>query len=310
MDTKRFELFLRGTRFSESILAQLWSQIPMIDKIDFMLYCHQTRRDLPKEANTKALDDENPLVRMLASKSLWEPDEPDEQERKMIDKLRSDQNPFVRATTRTGSCGEILRHDEMLGIPHEERLAIIALSTILTDGEHFAKFIVKNIENRSLTEQEAGELVREYVCNPASADYIRDNPFDGLDWHGMISAFEAIWELTISTPLEVHDSIIWKYPFVCSGLHTIPDDILKKMDTEMLSKLVYRGYHPLIAAIKKNPDAYGKKLVKDVIGVEALGSGPGRETVTSDNDSLREEFYKFRNEIMDLLHKILARIRK
>lgn len=297
MDTKRFELFLRETKFSESILAHLWSQIPMIDKIDFMLYCRQTMRDLPKEANTSALDDEYPLIRMLASKSQWQPDE---QEQSLIDKLSSDLYPFVRATTRDCS------YDELLGIPHEERLAIIALRTILTDGKDFADFILKNIENRSLTEQEAGELVSEYVCNPASADYIRANPFDGLDWYDRISVFKAIWELTISTPPRVHDSIIWKYPLVCGHIDTIPDDILNKMDTEVLSKLVYRGYHPLIAAIKKNPDAYGDRLVKDVTEVEALGSC--REVVTSDNDSLREEFYEFRNEIRKLLHEILAQI--
>ena len=298
MDTKRFELFLRGTRFSESILAELWSQMSMIDKLDFMLYCRQTMRYLPNKLNIKALDDESPLVRMLASKSKWRPDE---QEIKLITKISSDQYPFVRATTRNCS------YDEMLEIPHEERLAIIALSNDLSDGDRFAKFIVKNLENKSLTEQEAGELVSEYVCNPVSADYVRSNPVDGMDWCGITSVFKAIWELTISTPPRVHDSIIWKYPLVSGDFDTIPDEILKKMDTKVLSKLVWRGYHPLIAAIKKNPEAYGEKLVKAVEDVKALSSS--RKTEPSEIDTLREEFCEFRNEIRELLNEVLERKR-
>lgn len=52
--------------------------------------------------------------------------------------------------------------------------------------KHVAKFILKNLENKSLTEQEAGELVSEYVCNPVSADSVRYKPIDGMDWYSII----------------------------------------------------------------------------------------------------------------------------
>ena len=57
------------------------------------------------------------------------------------------------------------------------------------------------------------ELVSEYVCNPVSADSVRYKPVDGMDWYSIISDFNAIWDLTISTPPQVHDSIISKYPY-------------------------------------------------------------------------------------------------
>ena len=190
MDTNRFELFLRGTKFSESILTELWVDMSSLEKIDFMLYCRQTMRSLPNAINIKALDDGNSLVRMLASKSSWNPSE---LERKLINKISEDPLPFVRATVKYCS------YDKMIELSQEERLAVIALKDSLVDGDQFAKFIVTNLANESLSEQEAKELVNEYVSNPAAANYVKSNPIDGMDWYGIRSTFKAIWELTVLT---------------------------------------------------------------------------------------------------------------
>ncbi len=65
MDTDRFEMFLRSTKFSESILAELWIEMSTLEKIDFMLYCRQSMRSLPSAINLKALDDITPATKQI-----------------------------------------------------------------------------------------------------------------------------------------------------------------------------------------------------------------------------------------------------
>ena len=86
---------------------------------------------------------------------------------------------------------------------------------------------------------------------------------------------------------------------------TIPDDVIQKMGVESHSKLIWRGYQPLITKIKKNPKAFGEELTKAVADVEEINSNQNKEL--AEIDLIREELHDFRNEIKELLSEALTR---
>jgi hypothetical protein len=291
MDATRFEIFLRGTEFSATILEQLWLEMSTFEKVDFMLDCKQNRRYLPKKINMMALGDGSALIRMLASKLAHQPTEA---EAKLINNAETDPNTFVRA-----SCG-FCHFEKIIDLPHDERLARVALTDMGLFGNHFADFITDNLTNGKLAEKEAMELVDEFVNNPAAARYLE---VDDSSECAIYRDFNAIWNLTLLSPA-LSDKIIWKYPLVSGDGGTIPSEVLDKMSTDQMSKLIWRGYKPLIQAINKNPRGFDKKLVKDAIDAKRYSGSSGKR---SETELLSDELRLAKTEILAKLDAVLTK---
>lgn len=133
MDTKHFELLLRETPFCRALLAEVWDGLTTKERIDLLLhFADPLGSGVPKEVQAKALDDQSPVVRMLAAKHIYERVDPE-----LYAKAAADHSAFVKAAVK-GIAREDPEH--MLSMSQLERLGAIALSAGV-DGESFAKFI-------------------------------------------------------------------------------------------------------------------------------------------------------------------------
>ena len=156
MDKKHLELLLRDTPFCRELVAELWDGLSTFERIDILIQLGS----IPKELFKKAFNDTNSVVRMLAVKSFYI-DQSEEPE--LYEKVKADVSPFVKAATKEKGIG--LDLEEMRSLSQIEKLGVVALSDSILD-ESFAAFIVKGIDNKIISEDEASALVFEFVGNP------------------------------------------------------------------------------------------------------------------------------------------------
>jgi hypothetical protein len=309
MDKSKFELLLRQTPFCEALLAEAWDSLSTKDRIELLLQYSESDKSAPKGVVVKALIDANPLVRMLGARVtsfFFERDNPEMQQ-----KLLADTSPFVKSTLHVGA-----DPSELNRLSQFERLGAIALSnSINVNEESFANFITSSLQSRSISEEDAAELVIEFVRNPklktlelGEGEYFED----GLTWHTNLKQFEAIWNLTTCTPRKVHKVIAWEYPLKTGQLYdTIPEDLLYRMSEEALEALIWREHKPLLDLIEKNPDRF-KTKIHDVVreSKESLSSSNHRDKETEPIklfEALREELQQRLDEIDSKITQILSK---
>lgn len=299
MDTKHFELLLRQTRFSKALLVEIWDGMTLMERIDLLLYLGQFG-SAPKELLKKAVEDSNPVIRMLAVKSSYisERDEPE-----LYSKLRADKSLFVKAAL---SDTEIFTYaEDTPPLSHMERLGIIALSTVISE-EFFANYITEGLQGNKISEDEAAELVTEVVRNPKFIRGLDREPTDGLDWYSIRKDFEAIWNLTTCTPIKVHHVIAWEYPLKISDIDFVPDALLDRMSQHALEAVAFRQHIPLLIRIKNNPDQFDKKIL-DAAHNGAEFDQKDRGT-SFDIDTLHNEFSKLRADLQERLDALTQQI--
>jgi hypothetical protein len=292
MDTKHFELLLRRTRFCGAILFEIWDGLTLNERIDLLLHLGQFG-SAPKELLKKAVEDSNPVIRMLAVKSgyISEGYEPE-----LYSKLRTDKSPFVKAALN--DTGFFTNTEDEPPLSHMERLGIIALSTVISE-ESFANYITEGLESKKISEDEAAELVTEFVRNPNYIKSLYREPMDGLDHYTIHKEFEAIWNLTTCTPIKVHSVIAWEYPLEISDVDFVPDELLDRMSQYALEAVAFRQHIPLLKRIEENPDQFDKKIL-DAAHNGAEFDQKDRKT-SSGIDELRNEFSEFRAELQERL---------
>ncbi len=294
MDKEHFELLLRQSPFCRAMLSDVWEALNSGQQIDLLLHLSRQSTGIPRNLQLRATQDANPVIRMLAVRCSYVSAE---HTPGLYSRLINDPSPLVRA--------EIKRHDrhfidarDFASLSQEERLGVVALSDSLYERA-LAEFVTEGLVKKILTEHEAVELVVEFMRNPSFVRNLERDPGDGLDRGTMRENFEAIWNLTTSTPPRVHKVIAWEYPLrTARGVlpHTIPDEMLERMSTEALQALAFRGYEPLLDRINKTPDKFDQK-VRDA----AHNGAELRCLKTNDDQSeialLREELDKLRTEI-------------
>lgn len=306
MDTKHFELLLRRTPLCQALLSDAWEGLNTGQRIDLLLHLVGPSAAMPADLLAKAITDPNAVVRMLAAKGSYisERDDPD-----LYARLMNDPSPFVRAAMK-GDKLFIDKSDLSSLTDHVERLGVIALADFVSD-EAFAAFISEGLAQKTLSEEEAAELVIEFVRNPNNISGIEKEPVDGLDWYSITKGFEAMWSLTTSTPLKVHHIIAWEYPLRTGDgpalSHTIPDEMLDRMSTHALEALAHRQYEPLLKKLKETPDKYDEK-VHEAARLEAEFGGSKKSHGRSEIASLREELEEFRVEVRERVDELAQQI--
>ncbi|MDP3009474.1 MAG: hypothetical protein Q8N30_10475 [Methylococcales bacterium] len=300
MDKKHFELLLRHTTFSEKIWSELWDALDTMQRIELLLQLG----DAPDKLIAKAIDDPNPVVRMLAVKDnhFYEEDEPD-----LYARLINDESPLVRAAMKTRDM--IFEEDYLFGLSHDERLGVIALRKHFPT-ETFATFINEGLKNMKITEQEASELIWEFVRNPNLIDQITREPSDSYDWNYIRNGFEAMWNLTTSTQLEVHYAIATEYPTKTSHrFGDIPTEILDKMSDGTLSNLAFRQFGKLLEKLKEAPDKFDQSIHDSARGgakfadYKKNSDSPNISTVIDELERLRAEV----SELSKLINNAISR---
>ncbi len=302
MNTKQLELLLRPTRFCAALLAQTWDVLNASQRIDLMLQLDE----LSDELKYKALKDSNSVVRMLAvTKTLIEFLEDEEPE--LYAKLINDKSPLVRAAMNADKLSLLSDSSfkDLIPLSHFQRLGVIALSD--TIGEtFFAKFIIEGLRNQHISEDEAAQLITEFVRNPNFHGGLDSEPLDDDVLDAIRRDFEAIWNLTTCTPEEVHYIIAQEYPLKFGFGNTIPSEIFKKMSQYALEMIVLRGCEPLLKDIEKNPEQFDEEIRNTVQhSAELRNRSQSRES--SEGEKFLEELKEFRSEINEKLNTILYR---
>jgi hypothetical protein len=251
----------------------------------------------------KAANDSNSIVRMLAVKDgyLAEEDNPE-----LYIRLTNDDSPLVRAALKADG-GRCLWNLDLLSLSQVERLGVIALAHIFNQ-ETFIAFISDGLSENLLSEDEAAELVTEYILNPKLVKCsIRE------DWD--ISStkrkeFEKMWNLTTSTSPKVHSTIAWEYPTKTDGAlgHSIPDEMLERMSPYALEALAYRQFGPLFKKLTETPEKFDQSI-HDAARNAALAYQSKSHDQT-EIASLREELREFRAEVKDCLGALAQHISK
>lgn len=307
MDSRYFELFLRRTTFSQTLLAEIWDGLTTKERVEVLL--HPTLKNLwPPELAMKAASDSNAAVRMLSVRWISEKDDPES-----YAKLKLDESPLVRAAIAEGRFGLLADPEKLLPLSQIERLGVVALSSTFGIGEEpFAKFIVDSLQNHALSESEAAELLCEFIRNPRTAFSVERQPLDGMDWHSIRRAFEAIWNLTTCTPIPVHHTIAWEYPLQTGHGDLIPAEMFTRMSVEALSALVFRGHKPLLDQIMKTPESFDEHVREAVeaadIGKDAPSEREARALVRSDLGEARQDVVELRQEMRELFEALKEQI--
>jgi hypothetical protein len=256
MDIKHFELLLRKTSFCNLLLCQTWENLNTIERIELLLHLTKENLVISKDLLVKAIEDKNPVVRMLTVKCshISEDDDPE-----LYAKIKSDQSS-VKAALHDDYLPD---EEELFQLTHIERLGVIALAKHIS-GETFTKIIINGIRTQSISEDEARELVVEFVRNPNIIGDLKYEPMDGLDWYTQRKEFESIWRLTTCTSPKVHNVVAWEYPLVLGEDNTFPDDMLDSMSNTALTALVWRRYAPLLKRISEFPERFDSKIHDEV----------------------------------------------
>ena len=191
MDNAIFELLFRETVFSSELLVDIWDSLTTLERIEVA----NKLKSMPKRLLSKAINDPNPVVRMLAGRNntISKDNASD-----LYEKLLADTSPIVKAGIMSKSF--LFDTKTLIPLSHVARLGVIALTDGLP-GKSFSEFILGGLKSKLFTETEAGELVIEFVRNPALTRNMLREPIDGMDDHMMGENFKAIWELTVTTPL-------------------------------------------------------------------------------------------------------------
>ncbi len=307
MDKKHFELLLRNTPFSRALVVELWDGLSTFEHINILIQLNSITKELFK----KAFNDVNSVVRMLAVKSFYI-DQSEEPE--LYEKIKSDISPFVQAAIKEKSLESDFNRlgfeEEIEQLSQLEKLGAVALSDSIID-EEFADFIVKGIENQIISEDEASELVFEFVGNPNCKYGLEIKTRDGLLAYSIQKGFEKMWNLTTCTSHKVHYAIAWRYPLTTGNGGKIPKEILNKMGNQVLETLVYRNYQPLLDLIEKNPKNFDEEIHK------AIETNSDYSTSTricdpfrgNDMDLLRVELLRVKEEINDRIDALTQQLR-
>lgn len=303
VNKEHIELFFRPTVFSQTILAEIWDALSLLERINLLLCLRGSSGLMVKELRIKTLKDPSPVVRMLAVKCTYisEDDEPE-----LYAGLKADPSALVRAAVTQQHISYFITAENLGPLSHIERLGLIALSDSLNE-EDFAQFIVDGLRNQTLPEEEAAELVCEFVRNPnLSAGFDRE-PADGLDWYSMQKDFEAIWDLTTCTPPRVHQAIAWEYPLeVCDN--SISDEMLNRMNESVIEALVWCRYRPLLKLLESTPERFSDKIKK--AAQQSANKNKIKKNAHSELDILREELNKLRAEMGERLDTLFRQIER
>lgn len=309
MDTRHFELLLRRTTFGHALLNEVWNGLTVKERIELLLHLVHLGA-APPELMTKALNDQNPVVRMLAVKGshMSKQETPD-----LYAKVQSDPSPLVRAALALNDGGFIFDLKELLSMPQIERLGVIALSEPSIDDEQFAKFVIDSLQDKVLSEPEAAELVYEFVRNPHTIFGVKTEPIDikdGLEWYSKNKGFTDIWNLTTCTPFPVHRAVAWEYPLYTGDGDTIPDEMFGRMSVKAIEALVFRGHKPLLDRLEKTPEQFDERI-RNAIKAEAIGNGGPRRSralCRSDIEEIREDLNQLRTEVRELFEALKKQI--
>jgi hypothetical protein len=302
MDTKHFEILLRPTWFCRKLLVEIWNDLNTSERIDLMLHFGS----LPAELKEKALNDSNPVIRMLAAKAC---DISESSDPELYEKLKADKSPFVRATLYTkGLFPDSFEYelDALIKLSHVERLGAIALSDFIS-GKPFAKFICEGLQNQSFSEKEAAQLVIEFVRNPKLNRGMERESLDGMHWHTRKGNFDAIWNLTTCTTPKVHLIIALEYPLKFGFSNTIPEEMFERMSKESLRQLVWRGHKPLLKLIEENPEQFDEEINNAAQDFAEIEDKLERQE-PSEVDELSMELKEFRDEVNNRLDTIANQI--
>lgn len=301
MDKKHFELLYRATPFCRALLSEAWDDLGTTERISLLLHFDQASSSISEELFKKAIDESSAIIRMLAVKNYYvsEQDDPD-----LYKKILSDESPFVRAAIKGGSF--FIDFEEIKQLSHIEKLGFLALTDFISE-ESFGEFIVDGLDNKTLSEDEAAELVIEVVRNPRLTQHLDREPMDGLDWYTINKNFEAIWNLTTCTHKRVHGVIAWEYPLNTTDYDTIPDEMLDRMSDYALEALAYRQHKPLLQQIEKNPKKFSEEVVKSAQSGNELGVS-SKTKAYSEIDELRQELTTFQKEVFDRIDDLSQQI--
>jgi hypothetical protein len=255
MDQKIFELLLRR----KTLLSQIWECLNTLDRVELLLRFAHDKRIPPVSIQTQAVQDANPVVRMLAAHNksyFFERGNPE-----MHAKLLEDKSPLVQAAMNAD-----IDFKDLFKLSQLERLGVISLSSSINE-EKFAAFIVDSLQKQLMTEEEAASLLVELVRNPNLKPWKLNEGEcfeDGLMWHTNWAQFKAIWNLTVCTPPKVHMVIAWEYPLETGGDDSIPEEMLYQMSEDALEALIWRLHKPLIDLVKKTPERFTEKIHKAI----------------------------------------------
>jgi len=297
MEKKHFELLLRGTPFGLTLLLEIWDDLNTMQRIDFLLHQVEQSSVVPTELIFKAIDDPNPVVRMFA---VYKSYISEEENPELYAKLINDTSPLVRAARNSNKL--MFEEKDLIALDHTGRLGVIALADYHYSNV-FVQFITNGLQNNSLSEDEAAELVTEFVSNPKILSSTTEEPSDGQDWYYQGECFKAIWSLTNTTPPNVHSQIVWKYPIKTEGGlgHKIPEELIDGMSESALYALARRQQEYLLKKLEETPDKYDKKIHEAALD----GSDePGfiKKNAYSEIEELRRELEQFRDEMRESLN--------
>ena len=252
---EKLDILFRKSSFSFYLLEQVWPDCSTLEKLQIINKISQEGGNFTDELLALALDDNNPVVRILAAScshiSVY--DKP-----VLHAKAGKDPSSLVRvARDYVGSLPSFSIR-ELPYLNHKERLAFIALNDHIPEVQ-FASFIEESLNSNSINEKEAAECIWEYLQNPKCIEIIRDENNVYSDYP-FLQGFRAIWNLTTCTPEPVHTNLAWNFPMFRGGIDRIPDEILDKMSQTALSALAFRQYAPLLERIEKYSDKYSDQI--------------------------------------------------
>jgi hypothetical protein len=300
MDTKRLELLLRNTIFSQALLTEIWDSWTSEERLELLLLFRL--RGLPERLAEKALNDPNPVVRMLAVKCSVISEE---RKPELHARLLNDPSPLVRAAIKSDKFSVDTKY--LASLSQVERLGVIALADYFNE-EAFAEYISHGLSSGTLSEDEAAVLVLEFVRNPNLTALVENEPLDGLDWYSTCKSFDAIWNLTTCTSAKVHRDIAWYYPLK-TGDHTISNEIMERMSGEALKALAFRQHGPLLNMLKDSPEKFDKEIHQsEEFGLQSISSRSKNDYGQSEAALARNELEEFREEVRESLGNLAQRL--
>jgi uncharacterized protein YoaH (UPF0181 family) len=293
MDTKLYEPLLRKTVFSQRLLESAWGAFSDTQRLEILLYFNQVERSISTKLLEMALNSDCEAIRILATKLSYvrEKDNPE-----LARRISEDESSIVQKIGELSGISLIFSGKEkLLALSHEQQLAAIALTESVLD-EVFVGFIKQALEARSLTEGQAAACVAEYVRNPLMTRHISRDSLDGLDWHGRLTGFKAIWSLCTCTPEPVHRFVAWEYPMEMGTdlfADGIPRELLEKMSGGALEALAFRQCPELLRWIEEQPESVSKEVKEEAKSGARRKSKP----TPSETQALTEAVAEYHKEM-------------
>jgi hypothetical protein len=207
----------------------------------------------------KALSSANEYVRYLAARALdlnefGKSEEQKQADREILARIAADTSPLVRYARGGDWPGLIGEWPAQVfdRYPKEKKLATVAGRWEEPpygrppSGAALASWLSHAIENKTTSEDELLDVVREWVRNPEAMNDLRSTTYDFFGDKELAEGVKALWLLLPKVPREVGFELVRSLPWHSPLFHEPPEELVKWLETsDYLCALLCREDVPL-----------------------------------------------------------------